>query len=235
MKKQERAAVEDVAKHLSATWEEGDGSPKAWLVIGRKRIAVEVTTIEQRRAAAAITIKPRLRFDKTALGLVERLRMGLDDSVPDGRTVMVTVTAPIRRDSKTAAVLEQTIRATLAGRSARADIKDTIHGNQIRVRIVQSSSAQAPKLMGFVHNPDPDADLVLLDSAEALVECIGATKYPGGSWLVIANAHCFPPVETWQRICAQLSVPTGFEAVLMVFPNSRVETLDGPLGKRRAS
>jgi hypothetical protein len=231
MKKQERAAVEDVAKHLSATWEEGDGSPKAWLVIGRKRIAVEVTTIEQRRAAAAITIKPRLRFDKTALGLVERLRMGLDDSVPDGRTVMVTVTAPIRQDSKTSVVLEQTIRATLAARPPRRDIKIAIHGNQVRVRVVKSRSAQTPKLIGFVHNPDPGADLVLLDSAEALLDCIVATKYPGASWLVIANEHSFLPAEIWRRISAQLSLLAGFKAVLMVFSEGRIEWLNERAGK----
>jgi hypothetical protein len=238
MKKQERAAIEHVAKHFSATWEECDGSPKSRMVIAGKRVAIEIATIKQRGAAPAITIKPRLRVDKTALGLIERLRTGLDKSVPDGRTVIVTVTAPIRQDSKTSAVLEQTIRATLAGRPPGTDVKIAIHGNQIRVRVVKSGIAQAPKLIGLVHNPDPNADLVLLASAEALLECLVAeagrrtARHPGGSWLLVANEHNFLPVEIWRRIFAQLSTPAGFEAVLMVFAEGRVERLDERAGKK---
>jgi len=221
MKKQERAAIQCVADQFSASWEVGDGPPDAWLTVAGKRIAVEIATVKQWRAAATGHVKPRLRFDKVARGLVERLQTALMDAVPDGRTVIVTVTAPIRQDSKTTAALERTIRAALNGRAARADIEETIRGNRIRVRVTKAGPAQAPKLVGYVHNPDPGADQVLLDCTEALLACLaaatgGRAKLPGESWLIIVNGNAFPPIETWRQICALLSASTGFKTILML-------------------
>ena len=106
MRRRERVAIEAVARHFSATWEQGEEPPDAYLTIARKRIAVEVTTIRQGIADRGGLTKPRLRFDRVALGLVRRLQAALGESVPDGKTLIVTITAPIRVPSKTAAALE---------------------------------------------------------------------------------------------------------------------------------
>ena len=107
LRKQEQAAIEVVARHFSATWEKGDGdSPDAYVTIAGKRIAVEVTAIKQRIAERGDLTKPRLRFDRVALGLVGGLQAALSEFVPDGQTVILTITAPIRLPSKTAAALE---------------------------------------------------------------------------------------------------------------------------------
>ena len=76
LRKHERAALEAVARHFSATWEKGEIPPDAYLTIARKRIAVEVTTIKQRIADRGGLTTPRLRFDRVALGLVRRLQVG---------------------------------------------------------------------------------------------------------------------------------------------------------------
>ena len=119
LRKHERAALEAVARHFSATWEKGEGPPDAYLTIARKRVAVEVTTIKQRIADRGGLTTPRLRFDRVALGLVRRLQARLCESVPDGKTVILTITAPIRVPAKTAAALENKIRTSLA--PVRAD------------------------------------------------------------------------------------------------------------------
>ena len=77
LRKHERAALEAVARHFSATWEKGEGPPDAYLTIARKRVAVEVTTIKQRIADRGGLTTPRLRFDRVALGLVRRLQARL--------------------------------------------------------------------------------------------------------------------------------------------------------------
>jgi hypothetical protein len=233
MRKRERAAIDAVARHFSATWERGEEPPDAYLTIARKRIAVEVTTIGQRIAARGGITTPRLRFDRVALRLVRRLQARLGESVPGGRTLIVTITAPIRAPSKTAAALEDRIRARLARRSAPADAKDTIHGNQIRIRLVKGGSTRASKVIGFVHNPDSDAG-VLLDITQSLLEGIGAKAgqgAPAGSagdrWLVLAGADRVSQVEPYRHVYSQLSCPTGFEKILMVLAGGRIETLAG--------
>lgn len=112
-------------------------------------------TSERQRTA------PRLRFDKVATRVVERLRAALGKTVPDGMTVLFTIAAPIRVPAKTAAALEDRIRALLKRKSLRRDVTDTIHGNRVRIRLLKDQSARAPKLIGFVHNPDSDPRLLL--------------------------------------------------------------------------
>jgi hypothetical protein len=234
LRKQERAAIEVVARHFSATWEKGDGgSPDVYVTIAGKRSAVEVTAMKQRFAEQGVVAKPRLRFDRVALRLVQDLQTGLSELVPDGEAVVLTVTAPIRLPSKTAAALESKIRDCLARRSAPVEVKDTIHGNQIRVRLVKCVSRRMSKVIGFVHNPDSDPD-VLFDITLSLIERIGAKARkgaPAGSaddrWLVLAGDERFSYVEPYRHVYSQLSNPTDFKKILMVLADGRIETLTG--------
>ncbi|GLR57382.1 hypothetical protein [Rhizobium indigoferae] len=51
------------------------------------------------------------------------------------------------------------------------DVRDTIEGNQIGLRRVTNVVAHMPKVIGFVHNSESDADIIL-----ALAEA----SYSGG-------------------------------------------------------
>jgi hypothetical protein len=232
LKKHERAAIEAVAKRFAATWEKGENPPDAYLIAAGKRIAVEVTAIKQRIAGHGHPARPRLRFDRVALGFVAGLQGVFRGSVPDGKTVILTITAPIKLASKTAKALEDRIRIHLARRSAPPDLRDTIHGNQIRVRIAKGGSG-GRKVIGFVHNPDSHPDL-LLNITCSLSERIGAeaakrapAQFAGDRWLIIATAGEPSHVETYRHVYSQLSIPTGFNRILMVFPDGRVEALNG--------
>ena len=89
----ERAAIALVARRFSAIWEEADGdSPDAYLTVAGKPVAVEVAAI---KPGLVEPTKPRLRFDRVALGLVGRLQAALSAFVPDGEAIVVTVTAPL--------------------------------------------------------------------------------------------------------------------------------------------
>ena len=234
LRRQKQAAIEAVAKHFSATWKKGDGdSPDAYITIAGKRIAVEVTAIKERIAERDDLTKPRLRFDKVALRLVGGLQATLSDFVPDGAAVILTVTAPIRLASKTAAALEIKVRDRLARRSAGVEVKDTIYGNQIRVRLVKGVSRRMSKVIGFVHNPDSDPN-VLLRLTQSLLQHIGAAadkrppeKFTGDRWLVVIVEGGFSHIETYRQVYAQLSTLTDFAKILMVFAGGRVETLTG--------
>ncbi len=107
-------------------------------------------------------VKPRLRFDKVARRFVSDLQAALRDAVSDGTIVTFTITAPIRLASKTAVALEAHIRELLARRVKQVESEQTLHGNSIRVRVVRTGTKQAPKVAGYVHNPDPGAADALL-------------------------------------------------------------------------
>jgi hypothetical protein len=233
LKKQEQVAIEAVAGHFSGTWEKGEDPPDAYVNIAGKRIAVEVTTIKQRMPDQGRLTKPRLRFDRVALGLVRRLQTALRESVPDGTTIILTITAPIQMPSQTAAVLENKIRVCLARRSVQVEARDTIHGNLTRVRLVKGTSTRTSKVIGFVHNRDSYPD-VMLDMTQSLLECIGAEAgkrapagFGGDRWLVLANDNGLPHIETYRHVYSRLCIPTDFKKILMVLAGGRVETLAG--------
>jgi hypothetical protein len=215
MKRAEQVAVEAVAAHFSVPWKEGPSG--AYLAIGGKRVAVAIAAVKPQ-----IPAKQRLRFDRVALELLRRLQAALQDSVPDGRTVVLTVTAPIRQSGKTAAALEEKIKAGLAHRRATLNLTDSIQGNSIRARLMKGGN---PKVIGFVHNPDPNSD-VLLDLTQSLLERVSLLEKKRVStrserWLVIADDESRPHIEAYRYIASQLS---GFKKIVLV-GGGRVETL----------
>jgi len=118
--------------------------------------------------------KPRLRFDKVATRVVERLQAALATSVPDGLAVAVTITAPIRLAAKTTAAVEEKVRALVGRGSLGRGWTGEIHGNRVRIGLLRSESERAPKLIGLVHNPDSDP-LLLWEMAR---EQLGASAAP---------------------------------------------------------
>jgi hypothetical protein len=227
--KAELAAIELVARRFSATWEEADaGSPDAYLTVAEKRIAVQIAAVEPGLAEPA---KPRLRFDRVALRLVRRLRAALSEVVADGEAVVLTVTAPIRLPAKTAAALEARVRDGLAGRPAQMEIKAAICGNQVRARLVKGVSKRSSKVIGFVHNPESEPE-VLLDLTRSMLQSIGAAAdrlppptFAGDRWLVVANADGLPHVETCRQVYSQLFMSAAFEEALVVLAGGRIESL----------
>ncbi len=230
LNKQERAAIEAVARQFSTTWEKGSGSPDAYLMIAGNRVAVEITTLKPHGTRQGNAAKPGLRFDKVATRLMERLRATLGETVPDGMTLLLTVTAPIRLASKTAASLEDKIQALLGRRSPVRDEKGTIHGNRVQIRLVRGVSERAPKMIGFVHNPDSDP-LLLLNMARDLLELVSAEagrrvpRLGGDRWLVVLSAEGISFLEAYRYIYSQLHMATSFEKILIAFGDGRVGML----------
>jgi hypothetical protein len=229
LQKQERAAIEAVARQFSATLEKGSNPP--CILVAGKRVALEVTTLKVRGTGQGSNTT-RLRFDKVATGLIERLQATLAETIPDGMTVLVTITAPIRLPSKTAASLEHKIQSLLGRRPPGRDQKDTIHGNRVQIRLLRNALERAPKMIGFVHNPDSDS-LLLLNMTRELLELIraeagrGAPRLAGTRWLVVASAGGASLLAAYRYIYSQLRMTTDFKKVLMVSGDGLVRMLTG--------
>jgi hypothetical protein len=232
LKKQERTAIEAVARRFSATREKGGDPSDVSIMVAGKRVAVHIAALELRGMGQGKDAKLRLRFDKVAIRLIECLQTTLDETVPDGMTVLLTITAPIRLPSKTAASLEDKIRTVLKRRSPGRDEKATIHGNRIRIRLLKDKSERAPKMIGFVHNSDSDPVLLLNMTRESL-EVISAEagdrapRRAGDRWLVVISAVGSSCLEAYRYIYSQLRMPTGFKKILMVFGDGRIGMLKG--------
>ena len=230
LKTQKRRAINAVARRFSATWEESSDSPDAEILVAGKRVVVHITTLKGRGTGQSNAAPPRLRFDRVATRLIQRLQASSEETVPDGLTVLLTITAPIRLPAKTAASLEEKIRTLLARGSPRRDEKDTIHGNRVRIRLLRGKSERAPKMIGFVHNSDSDP-LLLFNMTRELLELISAAadrrapKLAGDRWLVVISAGGISCFDAYRYIYSQLRMATAFKKILMVFGDGRVGML----------
>lgn len=234
LKKQEQIAIEAVARRSSAACAKWSDSLGTYIKVDGKQVAVDIATLRQHCPGQGKSPKPHLRFDKVVIGLMGRLRVTLGETVPDGMTVLLTVTAPIRLASKTAGALEGKIQNLLRPGSAGRDKKDTIHGNRVRIRLLKNGSGRAPKMIGFVHNSDTDPLLLLNMTCELLGLLTAeagnraatvAPKSADGRWLVVISARGSSCLGAYRYIYSQLRMATGYKKVLMVFSDGRIEAL----------
>jgi hypothetical protein len=147
--------------------------------------------------------------------------------VPDDRTILVTITAPIWQAAKTAAVMEEQIRLRLRRRTA-GHRADRIHGNKIQIWILKGGTALTSKLVGFVHNPDQDP-AILIELTRALLAASRPERRAGRGarqrWLVIENQAGLLPIESYRNVCGQLRLGVVFEQILVTLPGGGVEKL----------
>ncbi len=118
---------------------------------------ISPSAVERDITEHIIAANIRLRFDKSALRLIGGLKTALAEAVPEGQAVIFTVTAPVLRRAKTAAALEALVRAGLP----TGEVRNTIEDNDVRLRLVADVRAHMPKVLGFVHNPESDAEIIL--------------------------------------------------------------------------
>lgn len=230
LNKQERTAIEAVSRRFSAPWETGNDHTDAYLMVDGKRVAVDITPFKRRGLGQGGAAKPGLRFDKVATRLIERLQATCGETVPDGITVLLTITAPIRLPAKTAVSLEDKIETLLRRGFSGRDEKDTIHGNHVQIRFVRDVTERAPKLIGFVHNPDTDP-LLLFNVTRELLELVSAeagrqsSRPAGGRWLAGISARGVSCLEAYRYIYSQLRMANERKKILIVFCDGRVEML----------
>jgi hypothetical protein len=226
-----QTAIEAVARRFSATWKNSGDSRHAYITVGGKRVALEIRTLKPGGADRGNAAKPGLRFDKVVTRVTRHLEAALGKAVPEGMTVLVTITAPIRLPGKTATALQEKIHISLECAAPGRDEKTTIYRNHIRIRLLQHECRQAPKMIGFVHNPGTDP-LALFGMTGELLELFGAeadkkhTRLAGDRWLVAVSPRAVSCVDAYRYICSQLRVVTGFKKILMLFSDGRVEVLE---------
>jgi hypothetical protein len=229
LKTGERAAIESVARRFSATWENGGGPADAYLTASGKWVAVNVVALKRRAIGQANSSKLRLRFDRVATRVIERLNADLGETVPKGMTVVLTITAPIRLPSKTIAALGDKITTLLGRRSPPRDEKHMIHGNHVRIRLLRHKSGRAPRMIGFVHNHDSDPFL-LLNATQELIEGIGEAcdreiDKAGDRWLVIVGPRKVSALKAYRTVYSQLHMPRIFEKIVFAFGDGRIGDL----------
>ena len=130
------------------------------MAIAEKELALKIL-----RAGGTSPSKLGLRFDRVVIGVLGDLRSFVEVATPETLSVIVTISAPIRLPAKTVSDLKTNITARLAAGTRQPVSSAILHGNSVRIRLLEHSTKAPIRLIGFVHNPD-SAPERLLDLAE---------------------------------------------------------------------
>ena len=93
-----------------------------------KSPATGAEMVEREIVARLAGAKFRLRFDKVALRFVGGLKAALASAVPEGQSLVFTITAPIRLPGKTATALESMARSC----PPDAELREIVHDNEVK-------------------------------------------------------------------------------------------------------
>jgi hypothetical protein len=224
-----QSAIEAVAKHFSATWESAEGAPGAYLSIRGRRIALDVADLTQQSPRKKPVAKARFREDKVARRVLRDLESALH--VPAGKSIILTLGAPIRVANKLVVALTSLLVTYLDDGIEEIDEKRTILGNRVRFRVVKPGSKWPAKVIGFVFTGDPAPGVLAatLSSLHDEIAAIAKRRTPkgfvGDRWLVLHNDDWIADVKTYRRAYSLLRPPHDFSKILMVSGGGRIEVL----------
>lgn len=231
LRKAEQFAIAAVSRHFSSPWQSADRPPDAYMAVGGRRIALDVAVIAQQRPGREPVAKARLREDVVARRVLRDIECALRAHVPAGKTIILTLGAPIKAPQKLLAALTNTLLTYLETGAEEADEKKTILGNRVRFRVLNDNSKWNAKVIGFVFSGDPEPGILahamrsLRDEIAAKARLRMPERFAGDRWLVLCNDQWIADVKTYRRAYAQLSAPHNFRKILMVLAGGRVEAL----------
>jgi hypothetical protein len=229
----QQTVIEVVAKQFSATWQSGEGPPDAYLTVRGRKIALDVATIAAPPGSRQkLTVKARLREDVVAQRVLTDLEAALQAHVPKGKSVILTLGAPIKVPSKLVIALTNLIATYLESGTEEIEEKKAILGNRVRFRVTSPNSRWTAKVIGFVFTGDPTPG-ALANTMRSLHDEIASKAkghiprtFSGPRWLVLCSDNWIADIKTYRRAFSQLSIPHSFNQVLLVFGGRKVETLE---------
>jgi hypothetical protein len=202
-----------------------------YVTVGGRRIALDVAVIAQQPPRLKRVARARLREDVVARRVLRELESALLAHVPDGKTIILTLGAPIKVPKKVLAALTNVLLTYLESGAEEVEEKRTILGNRVRFRVLNHNSKWNAQVIGFVFSGDPEPG-VLANTMRSLHDEIAAKAkrrmpegFAGDRWLVLGNDHWIADIKTYRRAYSQLSPPHNFRKILMVFDGGRVEAL----------
>jgi len=221
-----------VATSIGGTWMPGEDPPDAYLNIGSKTIAIEVSTLTQHVPGKDKRSKPRLSDDIPVVRLCDEIDKTVGGSVPEGKIVQLILTSPILNLRKFKArlyiALNQLLNQDDIGGIAE---ERNILGNVVKIKVLSHSAPNGKKISCVISHEKSDSN-ILGNAARILRQCIlkKASQYSSiaGShavWLILFNDYWLADVDTYRQAMNQLSIEHPFRRIVLVSGNETVQDI----------
>jgi hypothetical protein len=230
-KNSQQSATGAVAKHFSAASLSAEGAPDAYLTVRGQKVALDVAVLPQQSSRVTRVAKVRLREDKVAQRVLRDLESALHAHVPTGKSVILTLGAPIKVSKKLVVALTDVLVTYLESGLEEVDEKRTLLGNRVRFRVVTPKPKWPAKVIGFVFTGDPTPSALANTITSMHAEIVAMTKrrppkrFAGHRWLILRSDNWIADVKTYRRAYSLLTPSHDFKKILMVSGGGRVEVL----------
>lgn len=154
LNKTKQFAVGAVARHFSADCRIGAGPPDAYAVVSACRIALDVAVITQPPRVRPFSAA-RLREDAVARRVLRDIESALQAHVPNRKSIILTLGAPIKVPKKLIAALTKLLLDYIQSGVEEREESRTVLGNRIRFRVLNQHLRWNAKVIGFVFSGDP--------------------------------------------------------------------------------
>ena len=212
--------IDAVAQAFSGTWTPGENPPDAYLLVGSRSIAVEISTLAQ-QVTGDREFRPRLSDDKAAIAMVKELNAELSDAVPECETIGLILSAPILKMRQTKSELARLLREKLPDVNAfTTETKTEINRNVITIQ--RHSGRQGEKIWGLVANrhssPDILANARVTLEERIVVKARKCAAFSGKCplWLALLNDYWLADPDVYKDALSGISSAHSFEKILVV-------------------
>src|SRR5579863_4373379 len=163
-------AIDAVAKHFSVHAQVGEGPADAYATLRGRTIALDVAIIPQ-FSRAPTGPKPRLREDRVAQRVLREIDGALRTHVPNGKTLLFTLGAPIKVPRQLIVALTKLFLGWVQSAGNSRENRKTVLGNRVRFSMLSRDLNRYTNVIGLVFSGDP-APSVLANAMRSLHDAI---------------------------------------------------------------
>ena len=233
LRSDEQFVMAALCQKYAAASQPGENPPDAYLMLGRQKIAVEVSSLVQHMHDGKQSIS-RQGIDLATLELAPELQDQLGSLIPDGFGILVGLLhTPLRQFRKTKSDLQKVLPKILPrdfnALSAPYSCQLEIQGNPIAVYIDYHGDTLRPKV--DTYSISGGADLgentcdILRDRIEVKQQKCQAAFATGPVWLALFNHYWLANAETYSYALSRLGITHNFDAIVIVSETCDVDPI----------
>jgi hypothetical protein len=151
LRSDELFVIEALCRAYDGTWRAGEDPPDAYMRLNESEVAIEISILSQLVNNEAGELIPRLSQDSGACRMCDEINEELNQVIPPGISVILILTAPIKKLRKLKiALIERINNAIRLG--VPCDNIYEILGNYVNIQIVLEDKFGNKKVRGIVQN-----------------------------------------------------------------------------------
>ena len=228
----EQYVIERLVESFGGRWIEGENPPDAYLLIGERRISVEISTLVQLVAGRGGRPVSRMSQDAVPLRLTRSLSESLGPFFRGTRAVVVTFFAPIKNVQKFHVGLAAELERITAMKATPEEPLDFVSGSDLAVINVHDEWTPGhSRVAGAVLNRQSSAD-ILANATQSLYERLSSKSawskavQESESWLALLNAYDpLADADTYRQAMQEVNVEHNFDRILVVSGHGSVDTI----------